>query len=152
MKTLLMISFFLACTPLFSQSTAEWIGGTPGAESEWYVPANWSNQRVPDEDTRVIIRGSHSGHEAMPVVWQEVEVLQIDIYNDASLTVMESGSIIINGESFYSEGIAVYGGELENFGTIKMINIDSERANEFSQYCHNNGRVLRIEKEVLVYK
>ena len=57
MKTMILClsSFFLTLTTISAQTTATWIGGTPGKPNDWNTPYNWSEGRVPDENAQVII-------------------------------------------------------------------------------------------------
>ena len=121
MKSALTIIFALGSSLLFSQTTVYWIGGTPGHETEWNNARNWSNNEVPDVFTDVVINGANSGHNAQPVIDQDVEVLSIKINNGGSLKVLSSGSITIDGKYFFTEGICIAGGKLLNDGNI-MIN------------------------------
>lgn len=150
MKTIFLIIATFGSFSVFSQQTAEWIGGTPGVESEWFIPSNWNTNRVPDEDTKVVIRGTHSGHLAMPVIWQEAEALQIDIISGGSLTILETGSLSIDGESFYTKGICVFGGELKNFGLIELIHLESNLTGRLGEYSLQEGKVREMNALVSI--
>lgn len=150
MKAFILIITTLVSTSLFSQQVSEWVGGTPGAESEWFIPANWNTNRVPDEDMKVIIRGIHNGHQAMPVIWKEAEALQVEILNGGSLTILAEGSLTIDGEHSYTEGIILHGGRLTNFGLVKLIHLDIGLTDQMNGYSFWEGRVQYIPSKVTV--
>lgn len=59
--TAISIALFLSLSlALTAQSTAVWQGGKPGQPTNWNCADNWSEGRVPDEFTQVIIpHGAH---------------------------------------------------------------------------------------------
>ena len=142
MKNLLIALLTLITTFATAQTTAIWVGGTPGKETKWNEAKNWSNYRVPDEFSNVIIKNNNSGHQAQPVISGVVEVSSIEIQASACLTISDDGEIIIDGTGFYSKGISNYGGNLVNEGVIDLRNIDRVTASHFEGKIQGKGMVL----------
>lgn len=81
MKTAMLILMCLIATTSFAQVTSLWRGNTPGHESKWDCPSNWSNNRVPDEFTDVIIQVDNSAKHKYPVLqMQETEINSLSIW------------------------------------------------------------------------
>ncbi len=100
-----------------AQTTATWQGGKPGRTTDWNCPANWSEGRVPDEFTQVIIP---TGAYCYPVV-QSVPVL-IDallLEAGARLTIQGGATLSILGETGIFDGITLLG-HIENNGTLEI--------------------------------
>ena len=123
MKTLIIVLLTLTSSLAFAQNTATWIGGTPGNETNWNEPRNWSNYQMPDEDTHIIIKPLNTGHFAQPVISQPSEVASIVLYAGASLTIKHQGEVRIDGSQTYTQGILNYGGTLINEGLITLSDI-----------------------------
>lgn len=138
------IIFFLAFTStlLTAQNTVTWLGGTPGKETKWNEAKNWNNHQVPDEYSNVIIKRLSSGHDAQPVIVENVEVASIEIQSGAQLTIFGSGNLLIDGEYIYTEGISIYGGKLVNGGIINFYNLANDLTNEFLNNIQNTGYVF----------
>ncbi|MBI1227074.1 MAG: hypothetical protein GC192_17720 [Bacteroidetes bacterium] len=89
--------FFLICTNAFSQVTTTWKGGTPGMENDWNCAKNWSNYKVPDAFSNVIIPDVSTTTQATPLIRQgraEVNTLYLD--SNANLTIDESAQLVIH--------------------------------------------------------
>lgn len=141
MKSLLMLISILSCTALIAQNDVTWIGGTPGKQADWNEARNWSNQRVPDEYSNVIIKWANSGHHAQPVISGEANVLSIEIHGGATLSLEEDAHLSIDGGHAYTLGIQLYGGRLVNDGQIDLHNIDHLSAEVVRQQCEGKGVV-----------
>jgi hypothetical protein len=126
MRTLLTLTFALATFGLFSQETATWKGGTPGNETNWNEARNWSTGQVPNEETHVIIRKTNNGRAAFPEINGSAAALWVEIYHGAKLTVASNATLNISGEAAYTEGISLYGGQLENKGMVTLSQLDTE--------------------------
>jgi hypothetical protein len=124
MKTLLIS--FLICTLsiAYSQNSVEWKGGTPGQMDDWSVASNWSNNRVPDVFSHVIIKANNNGHNAQPILEHKVEVASITLLNGAKLTVDKGGEITIDGRNVFTFGLLNYGGKIKNYGMIKLYELE----------------------------
>ena len=122
-----MIFFFAMTTITASaQIKTEWIGGTPGKETSWNEPRNWSTNHVPDEFSCVVIKSKNNGHNAQPVLKEEVQVISIEVQTGAQLTITETGHLAIDVTETFSKGMMVFGGRIENSGEISLRNIDEK--------------------------
>ncbi|MEO1262295.1 MAG: hypothetical protein AAFZ15_26045 [Bacteroidota bacterium] len=100
MKTLLIAFLTFSATFLFAQNNVTWIGGTPGNETAWDEAKNWSNHRVPDVFSNVVIPDVSSTTFSFPVIESDlVEINSIFIYSTAQLTIEEKAKLVIYGES-----------------------------------------------------
>ena len=141
MKTILVSLIMFASVPLVSQNVVEWKGGTPGFESDWNTASNWNSNRVPDENTRVLIKGQNTGHNAMPIVAKDVVVASIELEQGAVLTVNAEGSVLVDGSEIFSFGIVCRNSQVVNNGRIVLKNIEYLKADQFLQYTHGDGLV-----------
>jgi hypothetical protein len=109
----------LFATTAVAQNT--WVGGTPGAETDWEQPSNWSDQRVPDwTDQLVIIANVSTASGHFPIVDTAVpEVPCLQINAGAQLTVTENGHLVINGETTHNYGLLNIG-RLYNAGQLTI--------------------------------
>lgn len=135
MKRLIFLFFTLAFFNVNAQTTAYWLGGTPGSETRWDVAQNWSTQRIPNEDSKVIIQGTNSGHNAMPIISGEIVVATIELRHGGILEIQRGGELILSGESTFSEGIICYGGHLINSGLISIEYLDQAAIKNVNQYA-----------------
>ena len=142
MRFLSTLLFTLLTTFAYSQQIVYWIGGTPGKECSWHVPSNWDNGRVPNVFSHVIISTIGSGHHAQPVISELIEVTSIDIYPGSSLTISETGEVVIDGEFSYTEGILNYGGNIFNAGKINICNIEGIRPEDMHTTILGEGMVI----------
>lgn len=144
LKTALVLPTFLwVVMSLQAQYATYWVGGTPGAENAWHMPQNWSHNRVPTEDTHVVIQGTNSGHNAMPVIRDIVEVASIQIHSGGELRIENGGEVVLNGESAHSEGLICYGGRLINHGVIKMRSLDAAAIANVLQFAQGDIQLWR---------
>ncbi len=148
MKTFILSLLVLALTSSFAQQSITRKGGTPGHETSWNEPRNWSNYQVPDEFSHVVIQVLNTGHFAQPVIDQEVEVASIEIQAGASLTVTVTGSVLIDGENQYTEGIVNLGGNLLNDGLITMLNMEDFSAERPQFSMKGSGLVVLDNTDV----
>jgi hypothetical protein len=112
------IAFFLLSSALFSQRTNHWKGGTPGQESNWNCPRNWSLGKVPDAFDRVVIPDVSTAARQFPVIKSEVEpVLSLRVEGHAQLTLTSFGVLQI--ETNDVDGLHVYG-KILNEGIISV--------------------------------
>ena len=96
MRTLLIIALTLITTISLAQNTVTWIGGTPGKATKWEEPKNWSNHRVPNDFSNVIIPDVSSSTFAYPEITKGiVEVNSIHIESQSRLTVHANAQLII---------------------------------------------------------
>ena len=94
MKPTLIIILSLIALNCFSQVTSTWRGNTPGKETVWNCPSNWSNNSLPDQFTDVVIPVDISITYNYPVINDEVEINSLSIWPGASLAI-KNGSLTI---------------------------------------------------------
>lgn len=100
MKTLLIALLTLTTTIITAQNTVTWVGGTPGKETKWHEAKNWSNQRVPNEFSNVIIPDVSTTTFSSPVIaFGEVELNAILVESNAGLTVLKDAQLVIYGDA-----------------------------------------------------
>ena len=124
MKNLIIVLLTLATSLASAQITANWKGGSPGQETNWNYAKNWSNNQVPDEFTHVVIAIEMIGHLAQPVINDYASVATVKLHSGSSLTISGKGTLEIDGEFTYSNGIVMYGGFLFNNGKIMLSNVE----------------------------
>ena len=72
-----------------SPASVLWQGGTPGRETDWNCPKNWSTGCVPDQNSEVLIP-TYSIHDTyFPIVKERVTVrsiiMEVDVFNKTGL-------------------------------------------------------------------
>jgi hypothetical protein len=144
--TFMVLTFMVVANAAFAQKIATWIGGTPGQEHAWTTAKNWSNNRVPDQFTTVVIKTQNTGHQAQPYITEKVVVAELNVYAGAALTIHKTGVLEINGEQYYSQGIAVLNGTLLNQGQIFIKNIDTTIEDDLLASIKGNGGIHIISK------
>lgn len=91
--------FLMLCVHGYAQRTTTWKGGTPGRETAWDCPKNWSNNAVPDEFSNVIIPNVSTTTRSLPVIRSgEVEVNTLFIHPNARLTIAASAELRVLGQ------------------------------------------------------
>jgi hypothetical protein len=96
MKIFLITISFLMTQAIHAQIHSTWKGGTPGHKTDWDTPANWSNNRVPDEFTDVVIVWDQTMQENYPLVKEaKFEVHSIWIHDGAKLNICYSTDPVI---------------------------------------------------------
>ena len=130
----------LLCFGLHAQNI--WRGGTPGAETEWANPRNWSMNQVPDwTDFAVIIPDVSSRSRFFPVIRNRIpEISYLVIEAGARLTVEATGVLTINGEHTYNHGI-LNTGHLYNSGQMTIVNTALAPLDDSSNTIHNTGKM-----------
>ena len=117
MKTLLIAIFTLTATFISAQNTVEWIGGTPGKQSDWNEPKNWSNHKVPDVFSNVIIPNVSSTTLSSPIIPEGiVEINSLTINAMGELVVEEEATLIV-----YSEASGADSEEVIINGELKIV-------------------------------
>lgn len=111
-----IITLFFLSLNLSAQRTVTWIGGTPGQETNWFCYKNWSNSKVPDEFTDVIIANISTTTFHYPVIKsKEAKVNSISIVSQATLTIEKSGKLTINDTILAQSNLCII-----NKGSIQM--------------------------------
>lgn len=132
----LILSFSFS---LSAQTTATWQGGKPGRTTDWNCPANWSEGRVPNEFTQVIIP---SGVHYYPVIqYAPTPIDALLMEGGTSLTIQEDATLTILCETGIFDGVTVLG-QIWNDGTLDIgeaAGVDTD----FLQRVKGNGIVIR---------
>ena len=126
MRIILIVLFALTTMTASAQIKTEWVGGTPGKETNWSEPRNWSTNDVPDNLSCVVIKLKNSGHNAQPVLEEEVRIVSLEVQSGAQLIITKKGHLVIDGTNTFSQGLQVFGGRIENKGKISLKNIDKK--------------------------
>ncbi|MDZ4682236.1 MAG: hypothetical protein SGI94_17475 [Saprospiraceae bacterium] len=72
---------------IYAQGATIWKGATPGRETDWHCPSNWSTHAAPNEFSDVVIPDVATSTCALPVIFAgEVEVNALYIHPNAGLT------------------------------------------------------------------
>ena len=122
-----MRALFLFCLALFTgfalSAQNRWVGGTPGTETDWLQPRNWSKNRVPDwTDSVVLIPDVSTQSGFFPVVSTIVPAIpHLFVASGAKLVLKPSGDLTIDGATTYNHGILLYG-EIINSGHLTIQN------------------------------
>lgn len=116
------ISIFLAICLGFSlnltaQTTTIWQGGKPGRTADWNCPANWSEGRVPDEFTQVIIPSGVNCYPVIKYAPSPIDALLMEA--GARLTITDGAKLAILGETGIFDGLTILG-QIENNGTLEI--------------------------------
>lgn len=119
-KTTLFIAlshFLFFGFSISAQTTATWQGGKPGRTTDWNCSANWSEGRVPDEFTQVIIP---TGAYCYPVIQSApVPIDALLLEAGAKLTIQGGATLSILGETGIFDGVTLLG-QIENNGTLEI--------------------------------
>ena len=148
MKNLIVIFFCLTSINLFSQKTTFWIGGTPGKENVWKEAKNWSDHKIPDENTHVIIKEQNSGHNAQPIIKDEIIVASIELQLGGILRILKQGKVKIDGRYTLSKGLLSYGGTILNDGTIELFSLDNFDYNYLINNSLGNGILIVNDRRI----
>ena len=142
MKTIMIVLLAVTSNFLFAQQQITWVGGTPGKENRWEEPKNWDAQRVPDENSKVLIKTCYSGHNAQPIINTSVDVASIELQDGARLTINGQAKLIIDGTYTYSQGIVNYGGHIINEGIIQLNEIANTENLTMLDSSSGSGKIL----------
>lgn len=99
MKPILILLLITASFQASSQVTSKWRGNTPGHEHDWNYASNWSNNRVPDEFTDVIIALDIALSYSYPVIHSgSIEINSLHVWPGAILTIVDGEINILEAE------------------------------------------------------
>ncbi len=102
---------------LSAQTTTTWQGGKPGRTNDWNCPANWSEGRVPDEFTQVIIPTDANYYPVIRYAPTPIDALLME--GGTKLTIQDGARLSILGETGIFDGVTVLG-QIENNGTLEI--------------------------------
>ena len=110
MKTAMVMILSLLTFSSFAQTTSIWRGNAPGHENKWECPSNWSNNRVPDEFTNVIIQVDISNRHKYPVLNMiQTEINSLSIWPGAYIYLKTGDLYILDPERNYFNRTQVIG-------------------------------------------
>ena len=118
MKTILVIVSLLLSlqSALDAQTTATWMGGTPGRTQDWNCPTNWKEGRVPDEFSQVIIPADRHTYPVIRTAVDDIDARRVD--GGSQLTLASEGQLNILGESGRLNGMSIFG-LIQNNGLLR---------------------------------
>lgn len=99
---ILFLGFSLNLT---AQTTAVWQGGKPGRTTDWNCPANWSEGRVPDEFTQVIIPAGVTYYPVIRYAPAPIDALLMEA--GARLTIQGGARLAILCETGIFAGVTI---------------------------------------------
>ncbi len=102
---------------LSAQTTNVWQGGKPGRTTDWNCPANWSEGRVPDEFTQVIIPTGASYYPVIRYALTPIDALLMEA--GAKLSIQAGARLSILGETGIFDGVTALG-LIENNGILEI--------------------------------
>ena len=132
---ILILSFSFS---LSAQTSATWKGGKPGRTTDWNCPDNWTQGRVPDEFTQVIIPFGANYYPVIQSAPAPIDALLIE--GGASLTIQNGAKLTILCETDIFNGITVLG-QIWNDGTLN-IGEPVQQNTAFLKHVNGNGIVI----------
>lgn len=118
-----------------AQTTTIWKGGKPGRTTDWNCPSNWSEGRVPDEFTQVIIPFGVIYYPVIQSTETPIDALLME--GGTLLTIKDGAELVILCETGIFEGVSVFG-QIRNEGTLTIR--EASTANiAFIQHVKGNG-------------
>lgn len=112
MRILIIIAITFSTTFLYAQKIVTWIGGTPGSETSWNQPKNWSNHNVPNEFSNVLIPDVSNSTFSNPVIQNGIiELNSLQIESSAKLTIDKMAKLIVHGNAggIYAHNVDIKG-------------------------------------------
>jgi hypothetical protein len=140
-SVILILSFSFS---LSAQIAATWKGGKPGRTTDWNCPDNWTQGRVPDEFTQVIIPFGASYYPVIQSAPAPIDALLIE--GGASLTIREGAKLTILCETGIFDGITALG-KIWNDGTLN-IGEPVQQNTAFLKHVNGNGIVISLSTGV----
>ncbi|MCC6724908.1 MAG: hypothetical protein IT258_10390 [Saprospiraceae bacterium] len=137
--TISILAIFLGLSlNLNAQTTAIWQGGKSGRTTDWNCPANWSEGRVPDEFTQVVIPAGANSYPVIHYAPAPIDALLMEA--GARLTITDGARLAILGETGIFDGITIFG-QIENNGTLE-IGEALNRGVAFLKQVQGNGIIV----------
>lgn len=136
MKTLPITSFFLLIA-LAANTQVYWEGNTPGSETDWMEPQNWSAGQVPGwKDDVVIPWQSHGLYPEVSCVAPLIQSLQVQ--KGAALTIQPEGVLTVDAAE-KEEGGILLNGYLFNFGVLTLTEMELAPVESQLSHLDNHG-------------
>lgn len=155
MRNLIIVILCFVSSVIIAQDVHVWKGGTPGNETNWDEPKNWSNHEVPSEESYVVIKFENTGHYSQPEINGKVVIASLELQSNARLKINSAGELLIDGTYTYTEGITMYGGKLNNLGKLELNNIDVPQTKVIALQAMNEGRLIvngEVQNEQYVFQ
>lgn len=129
---------FMFSISMTAQTTATWVGGKPGRPTDWNCAVNWSEGRIPDEFTQVIIP---TGVEYYPVIKKEVMSIDALLMEAGTSLTLQNGTFLkVLGETGRFDGLTILG-KIINYGTLE-IGATSSTGMAYMQHIQGIGAVI----------
>lgn len=136
---------FKAADPVsktFTIAVSEYVFTNHDGNSDWNTTGNWLAGTKPGNNEDVIIRGNL-------IINNNVEVHNLTIEGTGSVTMVENGTLTINGTSKDAENYGnLYvqnGGEVDVVGTLKVRDLTVEASIGTSDGTAESGQVVKAE-------
>jgi len=101
-------------TTLLAQKSTTWKGGTPGRPSDWNCASNWSDGRVPNEFSDVIIPNISS--EIYPVIKNNAEDINaLFLMSSTKIYIEKKGALTV-----YERVEIAAGAKIDNQGKLDL--------------------------------
>ena len=148
MKKLIILVLAIGIgTTLQAQNTIYWKGGTPGEETKWYNPKNWSPNRIPASNDIVVIPNCSSHGCFYPELAETAApIAHLRVESGAVLTIQKGGYLSIDGSATFNDGISLFGTIL-NYGHISIIDAGVEDIDNPFGHFVNHGVAIIDSKE-----
>jgi hypothetical protein len=142
LAAIFFLSIFVQAQTPFSfplQHEVTWVGGFPGHETDWNVPQNWSDFRVPDEFDRVIIPHKRNFFPEIKAETPAVDAMLVE--SGAQVTILPDGTLTVTGESGFFDGVTV-GGKIINEGVLEIEQSSSSVLRAALEKCRGTGKII----------
>jgi hypothetical protein len=137
-KLALTVILITICSTISAQITTIWQGGKPGRTTDWECAANWSEGRVPDEFSQVIIPANVL---FFPVIKSDAAPIDALLMEGGStLTIEQEAKLTVLCETGIFDGISIYG-QITNQGTMKIGEIPEANLAYLSE-VYGNGIII----------
>ena len=133
----LPIFFFLLILHFGIEAQVYWRGGSPGMETAWNEPSNWSTGKVPGAKDRVAI--PHRHHRFYPEIRSVVPLIAaLTLEEQASLTIAPEGVLTIDAAEIKQAGL-VLEGYVFNFGALILTEMLKDQVEQQLGHLDNQG-------------
>ena len=145
MKTVIQlfgISLVLLCISVQTNAQNYWKGGTPGAETDWNNPRNWSMNHVPNwADNLVIIPDVSTKSRHYPIIKGKTDdISSLEVQGNAMLIILAKGKLKVNGAYTFNYGIA-NAGTIVNNGSVFVKNAALGNYDDRNGIVENSGEI-----------
>ena len=118
-----------------------WLGGTPGAETDWLTASNWTNNAIPDINHNVYI-GANKSH--YPIVDDLAACKELFILDGGKLTIEENGHLSVQTNLWNGGGTS---GSFHLFGGL--VDIGENYCGEDNSFTDIDDGTLNITESWL---